>query len=76
MSIEEIIDKLVGDITIHGETYADCESLKNLDNARTIILHLIDKISKNCEYKNDVRYSVKKICKASREILFEINDYC
>ena len=62
--ILEIIEKLVGDTSIHGETYADNISYKNNELLGELILDLVSKMNEDMgRCFNDYRGSMKTLAR-------------
>lgn len=77
-SLEEILKKLVGNTAFHGETYADNESLENIDKLHAIVPYLRDVIDWH-GLADRPEGSAKQLCQAKKELaeyLYnEIRDY-
>lgn len=69
MEIEEIIDKLFGEIQPLCETNEDNERFENLYTYQRIYDYLTNELIECAKWKNDYRYSAKKIGKKAYEIL-------
>lgn len=71
-TICNIVDQLIGSTSAWGETNHDEQSLKNLEQSELLINSLLKPIIDNTRFKNDGRYSMGAIGKASQEI---VNDF-
>ncbi len=72
--LNEIIEKILGDISIQGETNHDNKSIENLDVYETVVKNLIEKIINNAEYFKDNRFSAKRISNKSIDILRDVDN--
>lgn len=72
MKIEIDIKKLLGHIDAVGETNYDIISSKNIPKYEELIKYVVNQLGDNAQQKNDARYSVKEIGKASNELLKRI----
>jgi hypothetical protein len=71
LNICEIVDKLIGDFSAHGESNHDTKSLKILeDEVKDLLFHLIDQLVNNAKLKDDHRGSMRDIGLQSNDILF------
>ena len=71
MDEQEIISRLFGKIEPMGETNADEERYNNLSSYDVIVAFLISELTECIKYKDDNRYSVKRIGEKAYAILQE-----
>ena len=72
--ILEVINKLVGNIEPHGESYHDEIAYDNQEELIYRIRELIGALGANSRYKNRVEYSVKKIGERAHDSLKDLYD--
>lgn len=61
MDIEEILEKLFGNVAPTCETNEDKRRLENLEPYKKATSFFIDELIESAKWKNDYRYSAKKI---------------
>lgn len=69
VNLVEIVDKMIGKYNYYGETNADCESYKNLDEVDVLLRHLLTVLAENAKEEDSYMASVAKIARKSRRIL-------
>lgn len=76
MNIETIIEKLFGNIKVHGITEYDKQSIENLGKIKIILNYLINQLSDNSRnYIDSKRYSENLVANYSFDILKELQEY-
>jgi hypothetical protein len=76
MDIIEIVDKLIGDYSVHGETNAYKRSLEHLDEVDKLVNHLVGRLQDNVDAgEGHTEYSMREVADKSSEILDDISDY-
>jgi len=72
LSITEIVEKLLGNIEPHGESYYDDECLDNLEKYDRLLFKLILEIQDVSNYHTSFRYSEKECGEKALKILTDI----
>ena len=75
MSIEQIIEKLVGNINPVGETNTDEVRFENLITMCGVVQELIGKIEDVAKEKDRYEYSIKKAGNYAHDFLCELKNY-
>lgn len=73
-SLKDILDKLVGDICVNGETNSDNESFDNICEVEEFLVSTINKLASNSKFKDRKEYSMKKVANKSDEVINRIKD--
>jgi hypothetical protein len=72
MNIDEIIKRLIGNISAQGDTSLDEIVMKNLDYAETIFMYIFNRLESNAYMKDYPQYSIRQIANKSIEILEQV----
>lgn len=74
MKIEEILNKLLGDVTPIADQTIDTDRLFNLDNYEDALWFIINSLFDCYDWKDDNRYSAQKIGIGAYQILRELQE--
>ena len=69
MSLDEILDRLVGSTSVWCETNHDNESMENLDKLEDIAYWLKERITNNLRYSSRNEYSAQMIVKRTKALI-------
>lgn len=69
MEIEEILERLFGEIQPLCDSQYDDERYENLDNYEKVFNYLVNEITECAKWKNDNHYSAKKLGERAFSIL-------
>ena len=69
VELRKIISNLLGNITVHGETYHDEKVLENIDFYKETLDEILDSLGACSMYEGDIRYSCDECGKKAKEIL-------
>lgn len=75
MEVEEILERLFGNIQPVCDQTIDDQRYENLDVYSKIFDYIIEELIGSAKYKNDNRYSANKIGEKAYEILKIQNEY-
>lgn len=69
--ITEVVDRLIGDVSWHGETTSDDRSLENLELLDDVFIHLLEKLEDLQRARNSHpgNYSAEALAKKADYIL-------
>lgn len=72
MSIEEMLEKLFGNLVPVCETNEDNRRFENLESYKEATKFFINELTKSAKWKNDYRYSAKRIGEEAYDFLKSI----
>lgn len=72
MELDEILNKLLGDIAPLCETNVDFERYNNINNYFIAVNYLVEELIESAKWKNDQNWSANKIGDACYGILKEL----
>lgn len=72
VELRKVIRNILGDITVHCETYHDKEVLSNIDNYKEACDEILDSLGACSYYADDYRYSGQLCGIKAKEYLKEI----
>jgi len=67
--LTDLIDRIIGNYDCYGDAEDDAKSLRNLNVAEALFIHLMESLADNAKRKNDHRASVARIGEKSYGIL-------
>ena len=74
IELTELVDKIIGTYTSHGETNWDNKAKENLKEVENLLYHILEKLVSNAKQQNSYEGSVADIGKESYEILMECKE--
>ena len=74
MRIDEILNKLLGDIQPLADTTIDGERICNIENYNDALYYLINELKEASKWKDDSRESAKRIGKECNKILLDLKE--
>lgn len=74
MQIDEIFDKLMGEIKCTGDDYKDEQALSNLEDAERLIFKLANALMDNAKQVSSHKSSVQKVAKKSYNMLSSLKE--
>lgn len=75
IELSELVDKMIGTYTAHGDSGIDHEAMENLKEVEELLDHILQKLVRNAGQKNSYEGSVADIGKRSYDILMECEEY-
>lgn len=75
IKLTDLVDTIIGSYKTYAQTEYDEESLKNLDSARELLIHITSRLCDNVGVaEKTTAWSVQRIGLKSRQILDEIQE--
>lgn len=74
MNIDEILNKLLGDIQPLADSSIDGERICNIENYNDAIYFLVKELLEASKWKNDYRQSAREIGKQCNNILLQLKE--
>lgn len=74
-NINDIVDKLVGHISVACETYHDNMSEENMKVMDGLLFHILEQYIDTYEYKDRHEASAKSLASHARRTLKEVEEY-
>lgn len=74
ISMKELLNKLLGDISVYCETNHDKDVYDNLDNYKNVVSYLIDELAKTSHWKDDYRGGADSCGTKAYDILKSIKE--
>jgi len=75
IELAELVDRMIGTYTSHGDSGIDHEAMENLDEVKELVYHILQKLVDNANQRDSYEGSVADIGKKSYEILMECGEY-
>lgn len=75
VSVQYIIERLLGKLEATGDHTIDCERLENLESYNDLIHELLDELLINLKYEDRQEESIKALYEKSKFIALDIINY-
>jgi len=75
IELTELVDRMIGTYTAHGDSGIDHKAMENLDEVKKLVYHILQKLVDNANQRDSYEGSVADIGKKSYDILIECGEY-